>query len=352
MDPNVARLERIEAEISDLRRMQRAARIPARSDGSMQVRLAVVLAENTTAWPRAGASDDVARFPIRFVDPDFDNGDFNERSDSDTIFAADAHGWQFTPSWPGGFNYQARFIPPGAIVHVAWANGYWWIVAAPEIYSAKVQAGYTNFDAGSGYAPATKASVKLVSVNGAAEIGDAFYVWLDVPAGFDPYLFAGDIIRICCPANHGHVTELLPFTVTPVHHVKRLNPILWYWGSVPRGFQLADGTNGTTDFRGYFLRMKASGESVGATGGYDKHGVTENNHEDHADHDDHPDPAHNEAKTDDEYDTAPSVGGSLLMSDVSVTHEGQDWSHSAHGAHTDSDNRPKFRNVDVIQRVS
>jgi hypothetical protein len=66
----------------------------------------------------------------------------------------------------------------------------------------------------------------------------------------------------------------------------------------------------------------------------------------------HPDPAHNESKTDDEYDCAPSIGGSLLMSDVNVTHESPDWTHNSHSAHSETDNRPKFYAINFIQRIN
>jgi hypothetical protein len=108
---------------------------------------------------------------------------------------------------------------------------------------------------------------------------------------------------------------------------------------------------------------RADEDTIGDTGGFRKHGTTENNHSthaghsDHAEHSAHNDPTHTVTTAWNlaQYDAG---GQQMVIKDgIGVSHNNPDWTHAAHGshsahdAHSDSDNRPRYYVLAFMQRV-
>lgn len=152
------------------------------------------------------------------------------------------------------------------------------------------------------------------------------------------------------------------------------------------GWQLANGTNGTPDLRNRFVVGAGDTYALGATGGYLKHGTTENDHSTHDDHTIHDHDAHADHTIAD-HAAHTHTSGTGDWSQISATphevvymlngnddaaamaHAGgaapglQHAGHSAHAAgdagaglshtaHSDADNRPPYYALAYIIRLS
>jgi hypothetical protein len=223
---------------------------------------------------------------------------------------------------------------------------------------AKVQSGYVNFTPYYGGVGVSRfASVKFID-DSEGEYGDAFDAFLPVPSGQHPALFPGDILAVAdpCRGGIGVVTPTPhawtgPVCISPCAGAE-YGTIQAYTGRLPgpvpilpKGWKLCDGENGTIDLRGRFIMGIDVGgiageNTMGATGGFRKHGTTENNHNDHPHHG-HPVTASSSFCTDET-----GEGNFVAPYDAySAGNDTADWSHS------DSDNRPRYYVLAFMQRV-
>lgn len=204
---------------------------------------------------------------------------------------------------------------------------------------AKVQAGHVNFNAGTG-APVRLASVKLLDGDG-DELPDAFDVYLPWAAGKHPAVFPGDAVVIMDPvAGVPSAGRNEPVVVSPCDDDAR-NTVKAFAGAtddIPTGWSLCDGTNGTVDLTGRFIMGinpdgQADENTIGDTGGYRKHGETENNHSTHGQH---------VLTYSQQYVTTSPQNALTMPTDLTVAH--------ATEAHTDTDNRPRYYVLAYMQR--
>lgn len=128
-----------------------------------------------------------------------------------------------------------------------------------------------------------KVSVKFCDADGTNQRGDAFYIYLPDAAGQMPNVAADDVLT----------AELMDdgtYSCTSDYLDEDFGTIVWWSGSVEdirEGWELCDGSNGTVDLSGRFILCidedgLSDENTVGDTGGFRKHGITENNHDDHA----------------------------------------------------------------------
>jgi hypothetical protein len=200
-----------------------------------------------------------------------------------------------------------------------------------------VQSGFTN--------PAASVPVKVAGFQfppGEA-LGPQFYVALNVPDGQDSALFENDLILVgtkFCYTLFG--LAAVRACLSPCASLKIGSIIEWSGliANIPKGWKLCDGSNGTQDRRARFIVGYKNGDAeygaIGNTGGYKKHGTTENNHNDHYHHTHPTTPTTTGATSGSDFDA---------LTDVTVDNDSADWSHS------DSDNRPPYYVSAFIQRV-
>ncbi|HUT14068.1 MAG TPA: hypothetical protein VMY42_26505 [Thermoguttaceae bacterium] len=207
------------------------------------------------------------------------------------------------------------------------------------VLHAIVQSGWTNV----GATYRATVSVKACNAYGADVTGDAFDVYTSICAGLYTYLFEGSVVDYSFNA--------VGIPIIESHHLGPPFGAIEFWEGVYG--DLATDRPGWEWYEGFASRVPmgidrggspaADEDTIGDTGGFRKHGTTENNHTAHAAH------THGNANDPVEIDTDNQPGSKAWNASGSgdpITTE------VAAMTHSDTDNRMLYRVTGFIKRTS